>query len=1648
MKSFTLALLFLLFAFNLFSQTFTEQTGISLTGGFSPSVAWGDYDSDGDQDILFTGYSDSGPITKIYKKNGNNTFTEQTDISLTGVYEGSVDWGDYDNDGDLDILLTGNSLSGEIAKIYKNNGDNTFTDQTGISLTGVKKSSAVWGDYDNDGDPDIIISGISASGQQICKIYRNDKEGQFAELQVNIPPFSNGTLDWGDYDNDGDPDILVTGLDYSGNKVAKIYNNNNNSFTWQTGISIAGVEYSTAAWGDYDNDGNLDILLAGNGSGGIRISKLYRNSGDNTFTEQTGTSLPGVSDGSVAWGDYDNDGDLDILLTGFNPPEGRISRIYKNNGDNTFTEQTEISLSGVSGSSVAWSDYDNDGDLDILLTGSTETYENVIKIYRNNCTNPNNIPAPPANLSSKANSGNTVLFWNRATDTETARESLTYNIVISGSPDSLEILSPMADLNTGYREVTAMGNTFIDTSYAIMNLDTGKYYWSVQTIDNAFAGSAFAEIDSFIVLPVFTDINADLVNVAYSSNAWGDYDNDGDLDILIAGSPGGGTRISEIYRNDGNDVFTSLDAGITGTHGGSATWGDYDNDDDLDILLSGYSDATQYYTSIWENNIDNTFTEQTGISLAGVNTGSVVWGDYDNDGDPDILLTGYNGINITKIYKNNGPEGSGFTEQTSILLTGVCSSSAAWGDYDNDGYLDIILCGNYYGTYVSKIYRNNTDNTFTEQTLISIQGISGGSVVWGDYDNDGDLDILLTGTDNNHNKTTKIYRNDGPDSLVDINLLIRGVGEGSAQWGDYDNDGDLDIVLAGEGGTKVFEVYRNDGNDIFTCIYNGPVGLSNGSVAWGDYDNDNDLDILVSGWDENYEEVTRVYRNNMNRENSRPTAPENLQAERYGFGISFNWGHASDDNTPVESLCYNLRVGTNSGEVDIIAPMSNVATGDLAIPQMGNRQLNTQMVLDSLPEGVYYWSVQAIDHSFLGGEWAGEQTFTITVIRADFSADTVCSGSGTNFTDLTITSGDPLTEWKWDFGDGNTSNIQNPVHTFTNAGVFTVQLIAISISYSDTITKQVIILPKPEADFTADHACLGTSTIFSNNTLPNGTTITSWYWDFGDGTSSDLQYPVSHGYINPGEYIAELTVNADNGCTDSTQNLVTVAENPVAVIASNSILNFCSGDSAVLSVDYDPDYLYTWKRNGTNLSGSDTSEYTAKISGDYTVEVINTSANCLTLSNTENVTVLDAPDPLNISNDGEDEFCNGDSVKLSVQYNSNLSYQWKRNGGVIGEDSCEYTVKESGNYSLTVANSNLCETNSSNIINIIVNPSPDPGIVKLSGPAEFCEGGSLTMNVVENSDYSYLWRNEYGIITDEITNSYTASEAGIYTLDISNPSGCVVQTNPVAVTVKPMPVTPVVESDNYLPGKCFGIDPIRLYTDNVPVTYTNQWLRNGILIPDATNNFLEDFLPEGGYSLMVDLNGCMNESNIFSINYENAPEKPELFVKGPVVWYMAASNDTAYQYRWYLNNELIQNADGFLYVANKTVGTYKVAIANEKGCFTMSDEVTIPITKSMMTDFFVPEEYLTDEDVDPFMNLKIYPNPTPGLFNIEMDNNIFGELVITIFTNEGRQILNIKFHKTTHHFLSEIDLSGQGSGVYLINLLIDRYYANRKVIIE
>jgi len=239
-----------------------------------------------------------------------------------------------------------------------------------------------WGDYDNDGDLDIVLSGREPSDNfsRWFKIYRNDGEDVFIEidsLNIHTNYISGASVAWGDCDNDGDLDILYG--------VVILRNDGENSFST---VRISDWAYFEGTWGDYDNDGDLDILSA------WKTMKLIRNDGNCKFTtviefedyvigEYISDEVWQIGWGDIEWGDYDNDGDLDILCTGtVKNSVSHLAVVLRNEQNDSFTD-INAGLCGVYNSSAKWGDYDNDGDFDIFLTGVEQNNKTCTKLYLN-----------------------------------------------------------------------------------------------------------------------------------------------------------------------------------------------------------------------------------------------------------------------------------------------------------------------------------------------------------------------------------------------------------------------------------------------------------------------------------------------------------------------------------------------------------------------------------------------------------------------------------------------------------------------------------------------------------------------------------------------------------------------------------------------------------------------------------------------------------------------------------------------------------------------------------------------------------------------------------------------------------------------------------------------------------------------------------------------------------------------------------------------------------------------------------------------------------------------------------------------------------------------------------------------------------------
>ncbi len=392
-----LSFLLIISTFALNAQTFHDIRA-KLTGVSESVSNWIDYDQDGDLDVMVSGEFYKGNShyikTKFYKNERHDHFKEVY-TPVANVFRGDFDWADYDLDGDLDLFLVGQDNHGNyVANLYRNNNRTGQFTVVYTGISGVVNGSVQWGDFDRDGDPDLLITGETEQGR-VSRIYRNDRNNKFTRLKTSFPGVAYGTAKFADYDLDGDLDVILSGIQTDNTVITEIFRNDNSQFT-PMNFGFAPLKLSDIAWGDYDNDGDLDFVINGEDKDGRFYTRLYNNVNNKDFT-LVFPHFIAVRSGSVDWGDMDHDGDLDLLLTG-ESYNGPVSIIYRNDRNGVFTD-IHAQLIGLYMSDGHFGDYDNDGDLDVIISGMSNNYHFISKIYRND-------PPPKRKVTQNKDSNN------------------------------------------------------------------------------------------------------------------------------------------------------------------------------------------------------------------------------------------------------------------------------------------------------------------------------------------------------------------------------------------------------------------------------------------------------------------------------------------------------------------------------------------------------------------------------------------------------------------------------------------------------------------------------------------------------------------------------------------------------------------------------------------------------------------------------------------------------------------------------------------------------------------------------------------------------------------------------------------------------------------------------------------------------------------------------------------------------------------------------------------------------------------------------------------------------------------------------------------------------------------------------------------
>ena len=439
-----------------------------------------------------------------------------------------------------------------------------------------------------------------------------------------------------------------------------------------------------------------------------------------------------------------------------------------------------------------------------------------------------------------------------------------------------------------------------------------------------------------------------------SDLAWGDFDHDGDYDLAVASE-----GVTALFRNDGGSLAAMPvtlpgyleDSTYDDTYDlRSLTWADFDNDGDLDLLIpSIYDEANfSYRTALMRNDGDDgaggwTFTD-TGAAIDATTHAQSAWADIDADGDLDLFLTNVDPFTKTGFIKLYANDAGTFTA-TDPLGVHVEHGLADIGDADGDGDQDILVAGNIQeedGTFdtVLRIYTNDA-GVYTPTTLIGAPNsdwLDIHAATWADYDSDGDVDLLVTGTfigDVEIEGKSEIFANENGTFTplgVQLPAPIGSVGRGGAfTWFDVDGDGDLDYLIAGA-------FFVPDGNGLV-------------------------------------EAKMRLFRNTSEGANAPPESPNGLRSESAAEGVALVWNPASDDHTPSAQLTYDLDLWRDG--VPVTLPER--------LPEPGNISTATRWTLANLPEGNYTWRVRAVDSAYAGSA-ASEGAFTLP-----FGVDTVFS---------------------------------------------------------------------------------------------------------------------------------------------------------------------------------------------------------------------------------------------------------------------------------------------------------------------------------------------------------------------------------------------------------------------------------------------------------------------------------------------------------------------------------------------------------------------------------------------------------------------------------------------------------------------------------
>jgi PKD repeat protein len=590
--------------------------------------------------------------------------------------------------------------------------------------------------------------------------------------------------------------------------------------------------------------------------------------------------------------------------------------------------------------------------------------------------------------------------------------------------------------------------------------------------------------------------------------ALGDIDNDGDLDAVVIDA----YDDMEVYLNNGAGIFTYHQSYGSGDAWFGAYLVDVDDDGDLDIIVSAFYSGQG--CEVWKNNGSGNFTFSQGGIASSIGMHEITILDLNGDGTPDIFAPAYSGSG-GQVWFNDG---TGTFVNSNQSLQASSATQAALADFDGDGDPDAYVATTNGSP--DKVFLNNGSGFFSETPQALGSAFSSG-VQASDVDGDGDMDVVVA----NWQVPSQVWLNDGNGGFSAGPQINNNNYAKAVEIIDIDYDCDDDVIL-GSYGSNGLQVWTNDGLGNFTLCFQNSNEIYAHGIAVGDLNND----LMPDIWVGNFSSQSGDY---IFLKSTPVFVYDTIQlCGGDSVFVGCDWQYSAGDFLQAincDTLCwYHVFV------VPIEASITLENTILSAWPGYDSYQwfdCNTMMPVSGAVSNIFdpeFTGTYAVAISHQGCVDTSTCIFVQTPL-VDFVGNPTYGYPPVtvNFTDLST---DMVNTWEWDFGDGNTSDLQSPTNIYTEGGQYSVRLKITGPGGSDSIVKQnyiEVLFNPPTADFigvpTSGFAPLQVQ--FTDLSVDS---VNSRLWFFGDGGISFEQNPL-HTYDAAGSYTVALQLSGPGG---------------------------------------------------------------------------------------------------------------------------------------------------------------------------------------------------------------------------------------------------------------------------------------------------------------------------------------------------------------------------------------------------------------------------------------------------------------------------------------------------------------------------------------